>query len=131
MYNLQNIKKIAEEKRISIRELAEFCGKTAESLHGSIKNNNMHLETLDLICEYFGMPIDEVIGQQVKGLSTKNIKITDANEYLIKRFEEVIGERDKLKEELLKLKTENREQNKKLNDFSGYHSVAQPPPKLK
>ena len=43
MYNLQNIKKIAEEKRISIRELAEFCGKTAESLHGSIKNNNMHL----------------------------------------------------------------------------------------
>ena len=37
MYNLQNIKKIAEEKRISIRELAEFCGKTTESLHGSIK----------------------------------------------------------------------------------------------
>ena len=91
----------------------------------------MHLETLDLICEYFGMSIDEVIGQQVKGLSTTNIKIMDANEYLLKRFEEVIGERDKLKEEVSKLKTENREQNKKLNDFSGYHSVAQPPPKLK
>ena len=124
MYNLQNIKKIAEEKRISIRELAEFCGKTAESLHGSIKNNNMHLETLDLICEYLGVSISELINQDVKGLKIEKIQITDANEYLVQRFEEIVKENVKLKDELRELKS-------KLLEKPAYGVASQPDNKLK
>lgn len=129
MHNLLNIKKLAEDKKVTIRELGEYCGVTAESIHRSIKSNNMSLFTLDKICEYFGLAMDELIDQQIKGLPASSVRVVDANEYLLTRFEQLVSERDKLKEMNVTLRKENLELKKKLGELRGYGAVAESKPK--
>ena len=119
MYNLHNIKRLAEERKLTIREIGDYCGVSAESIHRSIKMNNISLFTLDKICEYLNLSMSEVINQDIKGLKPDKIQITDANEYLVQRFEEIVRENAKLKDELREVKI-------KLHEKPDYGIASQP-----
>jgi len=98
MYNLQNIKRIAEYKKITIREIAVKCEIAENGLHKSIAKNSINIETLYKISDLLKVTISELINE--KHDYTLPVKITDANEYILKRFEDVVEENGKLKERL-------------------------------
>lgn len=68
MYNLQNIKRIAEEKKATIRELATHCGISDTGLHKSIAMNSININTLDKIAEYLKVTVTELIGENHAGV---------------------------------------------------------------
>ncbi len=70
MYNLKNIRKLANEKKITIVEIANYCGITRQSYSKSIDRNAMSLETLDKTCEFFKIPMNELIAQTINGVDT-------------------------------------------------------------
>ena len=76
MYNLQHIKKIADSKKATIRDIASYCGISDTGLHKSIAKNNINVDTLDKIAEYLNTSISELIGEEHKGLSTIASELT-------------------------------------------------------
>ncbi len=113
MYNLQNIKRIAELKNKSIREIANHCSISDTGLHKSIANNTISLESLYKIADFLKVTITELINEKHEYVSP--IKITDGNEYILNRFEEVVRENGELKERL-RIYEENTRGNYTMQD---------------
>jgi transcriptional regulator with XRE-family HTH domain len=57
MMNLEKIKDLCHERKISMRSLASDLGISEQALHGLIKRNSARKSTLTAICRYFGVDI--------------------------------------------------------------------------
>ncbi len=127
MYNLNNIKKIAVQKKISIRKIANNCDISPEGLHKSIANNKIGIETLYKIADYLKVTISDLIAEKHDFMLP--VRITDGNDYILNRFEEVVRENGELKERLRIYELTSRESYSMQNVPS--LRVAETPPELK
>ena len=65
MYNLLNIKRIAEDKKISIKYLTEKIGITEQGFYKSLKNNSMNIKTVADIAKLLNVSISELVGETI------------------------------------------------------------------
>lgn len=64
MYNLLNIKTVALDKGVTIKELVNRIKKTEQGFYKSLENNSINIKTLDLIAEVLGVTISELINDR-------------------------------------------------------------------
>ena len=111
MYNLHNIKKLAEKKNHSIRVISAAAGVSDTGLHKSITRNIIKLETLDKIAEFMGVSISELIsdsrfsGNKDSGIDQEQVgvykQLIETQAALIKKHE---NENRDLRKEVEQLK---------------------------
>lgn len=124
-YNLLNIKTLCYKKNITFLELSRRIKKTEQGLYKSITTNSINIKTLAEIADVLEVCVSELIADSkyneakhnVTNKELSSIKITDANEYIVNRFEEVVCENGKLKERVIQYeeKIRNLEENTRGN----------------
>lgn len=75
-------------------------------------NNGKSIPSVDSLgkfAEYFGKDINYFYDIETPALTTPSVKITEGNDYLLKRFEEIAEENGRLKERLKKYEEDSRE----------------------
>lgn len=75
MYNLANIRRLAEAKKLKIKDVFEYAGITDMGLRKSIENQNMSLKTLDKLAELFEVSISELIADSRHNAPKEGLKI--------------------------------------------------------
>lgn len=98
IYNLQS-----SRKGLTIQDIANEIGMSISTFN-KIKSglNSPSVDTLELIAKYFEVDMNYFFDMESekKVVKTTTVKITDGNEYILKRFEEVIQENALLKHKL-------------------------------
>lgn len=107
MVNLHKIKKIAKDKRIPIRELAEGIGLTNAALYKIITTNSTKVETLEKIAIYLGVPVSTFFEEG------KAMHVSGSNIAVVNNGNQSIGESQEL-EMLRKEIEECRKENELL-----------------
>jgi len=74
MYNLLNIKAVASDKGITIKELIKRIKKTEQGFYKSLDSNSMSIKTLALIAEELGVTISELIADSSLSSGGKELK---------------------------------------------------------
>jgi len=135
MYNLLNIKTIAERKKITIREIAVYCGVRDTGLHKSISKNSINIETLYKIAEYLNISVSELINDKRYKIQEGKGDSEGVYKKLVSTQEELIRKQEKMYNSLEK---ENRDLKKQIEELKnevqlahGYTLAAEPPAKLK
>jgi len=64
MYNLLNIKVVASDKGVTIKELVKRIKKTEQGFYKSLETNSMNVKTIALIAEVLGVTITELINDR-------------------------------------------------------------------
>ena len=100
MYNLLNIKKIAEIKEISVRAMAIHLGMTDGALHKAVKNNSMSLDKLDKLCDLLGVSISELVGDNRGSTVPGNIGFEKTPDAFIESYRNMAIEVGQLREKL-------------------------------
>lgn len=99
MYNLANIRKLADAKKLKLKDVFEYAGITDMGLRKSIENQNMSLKTLDKLADLFEISMSELIDDsrhvKVKVNTTTAVDI-DVYRKLIATQEELIRKQEKL-----------------------------------
>jgi len=81
MANLNIIRKIAEEKKISLKEIAESAGVTQNGLQRILNENSTKIETLEKIAKHLEVPVSiffEEYGQMKLDFSVKETELLEA-----------------------------------------------------
>jgi len=91
--NYSKIKSIAEEKKISIRELCKNAGLTEQGYYNNIKTNSMKVETLEKIAEALRVPVhlffsDEYIITKKDNIKEEPAEYTKCSE--CKRYKKMV-----------------------------------------
>ncbi len=129
MYNIANIRKLAEAKKLKIKDVYEYAGITDMGLRKSIENQNMSLKTLDKLAELFNVSISELIADSRHNASKEEIKTgndIDIYRKLISTQEELIRKQEKLYYNLEKQKQDLEKQVENLKnevEFSRRNSM--------
>jgi len=74
MYNLNNIKTLAADKKVSIKKIIEYCEISEGGFYKSIENQSMNIKTLDKIAEYLKVSVSELINDRVENVQSKGLK---------------------------------------------------------
>lgn len=73
MYNLNNIKKLATDKNVSLIKIIQQCGISEGGFYRSIENNSMNIKTVAKIAEILKVSISELVGEKSEPVRlTKN-----------------------------------------------------------
>lgn len=95
---LINDRKLSD-KKFSMKKFCESIGITNAALMGILERGAMpKVSTLENIANYFEKDMNYFFDIQTKKIQIEsvNVKMTDGNEYILKRFEELIEENTKL-----------------------------------
>jgi len=137
MYNLANIRRLAEAKKLKIKDVFEYAEITDMGLRKSIENQNMSLKTLDKLADLFEVSISELIADSRYNSPKEEIKKggdIDVYRKLTSTQEELIRKQEKLYYNLEKQKQDLEKQVEKLKNevelSRGYSLVATPPVEL-
>jgi len=137
MYNLQHIKILAEQKKVTLKEIIIYCGVSEAGFHKSIKTQSMGIQTINKIADFFGVSISELIGDDAfvenKG-NDVNVENVGIYKKLVTTQEGLIDKQEKLYNSSVKEIQDLKKQVEKLkNDLEisrGYSMAAEPPVKL-
>lgn len=79
--------KILLERRLTVPKLAEKIGMSKQNLYPMIKNNDMHVSTLEKICDVLDVPITYFFTDSSPILVPEIIKSTSENLKVVIEFE--------------------------------------------
>ena len=92
---LSSIKKIAEEKRITLKSLADKIGMTTANLHKCVKGNRIEAGDLEMIAKVLGVPVSYFFDEVEPVHNAKDSEIIEIQRKYIslleKRLEECEG----------------------------------------
>jgi len=138
MYNLQHIKTLAEQRKVTLKDVFTHAGMSEAGFHRSIKNGNMGIEYLDKIADFFDISVSELINDsRLKLLKSPDNVSENVGVYkkLVTTQEELINKQEKLYNSSVREVQDLKKQVEKLKNevelSSGYSLVATPPVELK
>lgn len=135
LYNLLNIKIIAERKKTTIREIAIHAGISDTGLHKSISKNSINIETLCKIAEFLNVSVSELINDKLRSNPVESKDNEVVYKKLVSTQEELIQKQEKMYNTLEKDNKELKKQVEQLKNevelSRGYSMVATPPAELK
>lgn len=112
MANLFKIKEIAEQKKISIKDLSSAAGITTQAFHKLIRENSTRVDTLELISRKLGVSIavffDEDIPSSDVEQSESLIKLIDNNALLAQTNAKLTETNTKLTDRILELTEDSK-----------------------
>ncbi len=112
-----NIKNLCSLRNITFKELSRRVNKSEQGLYKSLLTNSINIKTLADIADVLEVCISELISdsrykfeiEKYRKNDIGALKITDANEYMVSRFEEVVRENGELREKLKNYESLSRE----------------------
>lgn len=108
MFLFSKINKLIELKKksksgITIQEMADEMGMPISTFN-NIKQGlaKPSIEKVEIIARYFGVDMNYFFDMETKAPEVKevSVRMTDGNEYILKRFEELVAENTLLKSKL-------------------------------
>lgn len=137
MYNLQHIKALAEQRKVTLKDVFTHAGMSEAGFHRSIKNGNMGIEYLDKIADFFNISVSELINDSRLIVKTAENIAENVGVYkkLVTTQEELINKQEKLYNSSVKENNDLKKQIEKLKNeielSRGYSMVAEPSTELK
>ena len=89
---LSRIKKLAEEKKITIKRIADDIGMTAQNLHKCIRGNRIEAGDLEMIAKVLDVPITCFFDEDDHVPSAKNRELIELQRKYIAILEKMIAE---------------------------------------
>jgi transcriptional regulator with XRE-family HTH domain len=97
-YIYEKIKKIASDKGITIRDVAQAADMTEGGFHAAVKNNSMKIETLQKIADFLSITLTSLFDETTENVSintTSNFSSSKKNKPDLNLYERLIDEKDK------------------------------------